>query len=62
MNADAWAIHFGNGYRTCTFDRGRAAEIATQLHGTVHPMVYLENVMQDEKTEEARADQVPDER
>lgn len=45
MTPDAWAIHFGSGYRTCTFDRGRAPEIAASMHGTVHPMVYMENTM-----------------
>jgi peptidoglycan LD-endopeptidase CwlK len=47
MAPDAWAIHFGNAgiYRTCVFDRGRATEIAAQLHGTVHPMVYEEHPM-----------------
>jgi peptidoglycan L-alanyl-D-glutamate endopeptidase CwlK len=45
MTPDAWAIHFGHGYRTCTFDRGRAPELAASMHGTVHPMVYLENAM-----------------
>ncbi len=48
MSADAWAIHFGanDAYRCCTFDLGKAPEIAARLHGTVHPMVYLEKEMQ----------------
>jgi peptidoglycan L-alanyl-D-glutamate endopeptidase CwlK len=45
VNADAWAIHYGHDLKTCTFDRGRAPDLAVHLHGTIHPMVYMESVM-----------------
>ena len=47
MSADAWAIHYGVGgaYRCATFDEGRAPKLAADLHGTLHPMVYMEVTM-----------------
>ncbi len=49
LQPDAWAVHFGSDAAPCKsacFDRGRATQMAVQLHGTLHAMAYLENIMQ----------------
>ena len=52
-HADAWAVWYGPGgdYQQATFDHGLAPKLATKLHGTVHPMAYVENFMLDSRSE-----------
>lgn len=42
---DGWAVHYGRELRTFCFDQARATQTAVDLHGTKHPMVYLEAKM-----------------
>ncbi len=46
-----WAIHFGRGLKTFTFDKGRVAKLVQDLHGIVYPMVYEGEAMLDARSE-----------
>lgn len=45
MSEDGWAIHYGKGLKCFAFEEARALQLAVSLHGIVHAMRYVEEIV-----------------